>query len=1051
MQSGAPKSEVYALIQELPLGLQDVVSRLVQKVYDTQESGNKRFIDIPPVSVKQPSTMNSELEDLLPVSYEDDGGVFEYQEKLSELIQNIKTTDDLVQLKEYISEHPSLMKTLADPLFGEVNIDEAFHFVDDVLSGIYLDYPNLSEYTGEALMAIYEEKYDQTVTEAFGFRAAMVKFLDENVYNDSHVIGQLELKKTELALSNAQTLSEISVVLQSAESAVKAGYLEITEADCARTINDLQRITIILESIRDGSKRGGISFERGSDIIEDIIRGSESSRESGLLNAHGIRSHIESIVQSELRAIRDGIHQEVGEIVDQLPEEVVQESKETGVPTQPELSPVEHAFLSKFQISPEELHGIPGYEKLSTGQRKMVYENFAQLVLGDIHDETDRLCAILRDQKTVSMVQTMQGVAGKVLHGSEYERELATKVGMTLGSALAGLREVFVGAKTKINIEKSVYAQFQRNDTEAHMAALAQLGQLVESVSLYGPGVHETEGGELLPDLVQLKHRERTKEEWSAIRELNAAAHTLAKIPDFWKGNTLGVDTESEWKITALFREKILGSKDRKQKHIYNQAYTDFVNKKVNLERVLKESGKSESEIALLFDALESRVSGLQALQTNPNAVAELGEISDKIFWKETAKNIMKGNIPYFALGFASRTVANAGFAALGAPLFAGSSIVSALLAAGTSRNRTAIELQERDKKARKGIRDTEEGALNVVSAGHTVQRLQSLWSDYKNADVTKKDVFARKLVARLSYIRERQLLNRVDYGPAISRITVRNELDKALSEVAGKLIVDTQSQYFQKLKERMSRLDSAAKEGIIKARDDMREGDLKWSVGKALGASILGSLTAQYAQNGLEPRTVPSGPVSAPVLEEPPQVATAPSGPKLEVTNITPVSDTRAVIETQGSGIEVSTGSVEVDTSKLVTETALPQVANAPEPIPEGRTGKLDIEVAPATLPSVPDVVVVKGDTLFDVLRKHYPGVQGLPQNEQNRVLKLLIDRLSLRQLFEMGVKTGNSNLIFPGDKISIDKFTEFTNTPNERIPEAPSTVGRSRPGFRP
>ena len=117
-----------------------------------------------------------------------------------------------------------------------------------------------------------------------------------------------------------------------------------------------------------------------------------------------------------------------------------------------------------------------------------------------------------------------------------------------------------------------------------------------------------------------------------------------------------------------------------------------------------------------MINEFDLRVSELQNIQTNPDAIAELGRIKDKIWWVEMLNNSPYGPGGYMALGFAGRTMLGAAGGYVAAPL------VSMGIASLRSWNKSAAELRARDENARSGGENPK-----IAEAQIEIKRLEAI------------------------------------------------------------------------------------------------------------------------------------------------------------------------------------------------------------------------------------------------------------------------------------------------------------------------------------
>lgn len=75
----------------------------------------------------------------------------------------------------------------------------------------------------------------------------------------------------------------------------------------------------------------------------------------------------------------------------------------------------------------------------------------------------------------------------------------------------------------------------------------------------------------------------------------------------------------------------------------------------------------------------------------------------------------------------------------------------------------------------------------------------------------------------------------------------------------------------------------------------------------------------------------------------------------------------------------------------------------------------------------TVPGYTVVAGDNLTKIFSRELPELQGLSPAEQERAIQTMLRSMTPEQLIGLGVKSGNADLIRPGETLDMAKFNEF------------------------
>lgn len=645
-------------------------------------------------------------------------------------------------------------------------------------------------------------------------------------------------------------------------------------------------------------------------------------------------------------------------------------------------------FQLEFGITNKELESIEGFANLSLPQQKMVFENLIQSTYGRVQEETVAQYTNEKDAKR--------------------ERAVAS-YGKIAGNAWAGIRAVFTKDFNLLKTEQRIADSIKKGGIEEHRTMLEQLTQ---SMATFGPRVHEdAKTGELLVDLVHIEFdRENRKAEYDAVSKLNFAAHRFAKIPAAWREPTLGVDAvqANEWKVTQVFKEYF--SEERKQQLLYKESSAAFAEARSVLESTLRESGKDDAEIATVLLGIDTRVQQLQFMQASPDAVAELAEIKAKNIYYETAKSMVgKSGLGYVALGYIGRTATAGVLGWFAAPL------VSSGIAASRSWTKTAAELRERDRNARMGTMDVSDTALNIVSAESLITKTTTLLDRYHMLseqiiarETNGEDVTALKaarhttldrLSERAAYIRDKQNLNRVNYGARNGFVGTQVNLYKVLGEATtvvencalpdneslvmkikhlsalGQDSVVERGQLYRReeVAKRLNRFTAYKETAIEGRRRVYRYQELATQSLKAGGFALAGSFLAEYYRDVL------------------------------------------------GSKVRLPMGSA----GAAVTESA---------PI-------VDVPVAPTesvAVPHAPSYTIERGDTLTKIFKEHIPEIKELENsNDKAAAIAKLLKTFSGDELERIGVKHGNANLIYAGDTINLDELNKIIASKRSVIEE--------------
>lgn len=266
--------------------------------------------------------------------------------------------------------------------------------------------------------------------------------------------------------------------------------------------------------------------------------------------------------------------------------------------------------FAAFNIKPEDLAMIEGFDSLSYGQRLLLAENLHQLTLGRVQEE-----AVQKFQED-------------------------TKQSKFLGRIWKGVTKKYQIAKH----EKATVNEITKGGLAYHGELLKQL---TEGANKMGFDVVEGKGGTLEFQYVEAHPlmSERQKED---AKEFNRIATAYGKLPYEWSLSTATVAQKREY-------ERVAGQFEKAKEHILKT-----------------EQGIIGDKDALLFVAdIESKIRLNQFFNTHPDAEKQLQSIESDAVWNKAIGGIVTERGMYFGAGLATRTFAVGLLGAVGFPLAA--------------------------------------------------------------------------------------------------------------------------------------------------------------------------------------------------------------------------------------------------------------------------------------------------------------------------------------------------------------------------------------------
>lgn len=406
-------------------------------------------------------------------------------------------------------------------------------------------------------------------------------------------------------------------------------------------------------------------------------------------------------------------------------------------------------FFKEFNIKPEELDSIEGYNDLADGQKYLVLDNLRHITIGRIKEE-----AVQKTRGDIENAgfweRAWHGVF-KNYHVADAEKESAQELikgGIeTHGAMLTDLVE-----KTRENGISSFYDDARR--------------------------LHYTFTSKIY---VRVENAKKVAEE---------AKESAEKAIDYFN---VEADDFSSASVGWEYKNK-KGKEAQKIKERYENARSEMIEK---LKDVLGE----EEAIAATYD-IDRKVRMQQLMNESPDAEQELKNISSQWVWSKALKNTLQEKGGYMAMGAAARTITTSLLGVFAAPL------VAAGMGAWVARQRAIASLREEAILARGGKinvavekswigekgeteKETEkpkqpETVLNFVKAENLKNRLETLMRQIDKPkdkeEAKKRDEYMEMLQMRLDYTEAKIQGGLVNYGETGEQLGQKYDLLDTIS-----------------------------------------------------------------------------------------------------------------------------------------------------------------------------------------------------------------------------------------------------------------------------
>ncbi len=1002
----------------------------IPKIYGLQEWVEKYLKQNPPgeKSTRSHEVMDTEIESLLKEGEgEGDEGVVEEVPQVPEdVVQNVpvpieqigNATDSNVEqgaksdpdelLPVILTEEKKL-----DMIRAVTSFEDLYKEIDkigDVQGSTVL-------YTPEKLKEIIESvQYGEmdlnTVTHTYGLNEKVGLLLVEQTIKDDEVVaefGGMLLKaiggdkKVREVTDRYQQTGEGSAITEAWQTAYKIKAWRIWDEfvtkhpDIARR-REKTNINIADALARQSGKPGRIS-ERTAEDTEWFTQQLQLIKElSEALESAGYSISLDRSIGDTIWVTnRDGetvelTLSEAQVLIAEWKKKEVKEAKEDPSALTEKKLAFETEFEIEFGLTKEDFEKIDGFYELNEGQQKLIYANL-----------------------------------------KEYAE--AKSDGF--------LRETWKGMRAWVNAEKGeTTSPDDKNYAEV-------VKTLVENMQKYGPKRIHEENGELIPDLVDIEFdRARRKTLWPIATALNKVAHQLAKTPAMELESEMGTEKGGEWKITKFFKDRF--SEKRKRYNEYKALQESYEESKKELATILSltkvtDAGKmSQAEIAQKLVELDSRVYGLQFVQTAPEEVQAIQNIPDKSLWWKIGESVFKKeNLGYMALGAVGR-VATVGF--LG---FAAAPAWSSAIGGMRAWNKTAAELREKDRMARMEVKTADPKVAEIQ--GHMreiIQRIETAESipvttaeggpkygsdDYLNGLRSRLEEYNTELMQHVgTELNVVQAVQTIEVGGEkkdrgmISRMETLIENFNAIDkDTLDPLLVVKRMELLDKIKSRAtymedkfkcSRVNFGPKEeyanNLAHFLNVLGEAKMILADTDATGKSETEERLKQYLsyrEGAIQDRRrdlqIKKSALSA-LRAGTFSLAGATLSDLARGEGIFKVAETNAT--------EVSNVSVVPRSSTAVTE-----VESGPPQSPVAEVVKEVVKLEPYTVKS--------GDTLTAIMKDKVPFVRGMDPVRQQAILKNILDSFTGEEIKSIGLRSENADLIYPGEKVNIERLNEI------------------------
>lgn len=654
-------------------------------------------------------------------------------------------------------------------------------------------------------------------------------------------------------------------------------------------------------------------------------------------------------------------------------------------------------------VSFEELTTIPGFTDLSEGQQLLMLKNYSTALVGKVKRE-----------------------AKKEADAAWSKRTLLGKLGLSL--ITMGLAKN-VSEQTR---QRDIARKLSSGD---HLVASERRAMLeaFAKVAAEGPEVEEEGDGSLRMNYVSIERFKGDPEAQAIIATYNDAASKFAKIPKQWLDADFALTKEEQPGYFA----KLLGHKNialsgkehlrvAETKEAYQEARTQLL---AALERYEGTAGDPESRrsVMLELNGLDERVQLNQLFASNPDAEEALQNIRDTNVFTRSVSEFVKNRGQYMAYGATTRIAAAAALGAIALPATA--AIAGGAVAVGVAgavgyfqARREAKELlKTRRASGQIGEVELQEDVVYTANNEDILARKEEerdaafARKDQKVAVEIEGEIRALREKIKSGHILENRTRKLREFRDAkfytdrverlLTKLDIANEMgNKESAEMLERKIAQTATLMRELMKQgmlsfgqesRMKRIDARAEgKHLVSRADDARSAINSLEFMQALGhADAVHSLDMSAIEAKL-----------GSVLEGYRENIDA-SARKRSNKHIAKAVALRVGFGLAGYGLMHAASNFFGH-----SETG--------EALMQGRSGGGHHVEAVAGVHTVS-----QGETLTAIVRK-FPEIAKLPHAGQETAIANLVKHLSPEQLRQMGISSGNADLIRIGEHIDITKL---------------------------
>lgn len=350
-------------------------------------------------------------------------------------------------------------------------------------------------------------------------------------------------------------------------------------------------------------------------------------------------------------------------------------------------------------------------------------------------------------QKLLVLENLKQLTLGRIQEEALEKYKTKTTEAKFLGRVWLAVSKKYQIAK----LEKTTASEIVKGGMEAHKRVLQQLVNGIKEIGLEV----EERNGKL--EIQYAVFENLSPEEKKIVDNFNKIANEFSRMPYEW-----GLKTATKEEQARYYELK-------KQ---YEEANAQI------LKLRLKKNNNDLQEASLYINDIRGKVELNQFFTAHPEVEEQLQKIREKKTWLKALSNVVTERGIYATAGFITRSITTSLIGLAGIPLAA------AGMGGWMARKRAKETLIEREKMARRGVKDISKEARNFVEAENLIKKIDTLIQKIESEEnLERKKQLCESLSTRVFYTQDKIEKGLVIFGTEEERLKNQIEIIQKLSK----------------------------------------------------------------------------------------------------------------------------------------------------------------------------------------------------------------------------------------------------------------------------